>query len=164
MENKKILDKVISETNKGSEVFVSLVPKIIHGIDRLGNYFISFKAKDFISDSYLDDSYMLFYQNPRNREELIKHQYELVINGIKKLYETGTERIFEGNPKSHFFIKGKLFKAKRKLELFYANMIRSLLDGLSSEEGFSVNGEVFEMKDEELIENPALLNYYKSKK
>ena len=164
MDRSKILKKVHEETDKSD--LKQLVPKLVYGVDRLGNYFIYFKMKDFSSDSYEDDSFVLMYQNPKNIEETtVKRQFD-IIEWFKKEYDTGKERSFgesdggDGSLKKHFFIKGMVFKTRKKINKFYLNSVRRMISTLENK--FLIK-DIVDFQDNRFLEEPGLFNYVHSK-
>ena len=157
------VEKIKEETKKGGEE-VMLVPKIVYGTDRFGNKFIYFKVKDFTNNRYWDEPFVLMYQNPKvKKQNVVENQMKLIIDMIKRLYHTSSEKSFE-RPSVHFFIKGKKFSAKPKIESYYVQLVRTLLYELAGVEGFSVKGEVFEYHNSDLLTLPALLNHEEGRK
>lgn len=164
MERKAILAKVQDETNKTEKK--KLVPKLVYGIDRNDNFFIYFKMKDFsITDEnpsgrYEDDSFVLLYQNPKNIEDEVEQRQKEIIDWFKKEYNIGKERMFENNahPKRHFFICGKLFNTRKKINKFYINSIRKMLTTMNDEH--LLKG-IIDFPDLRFLEEPGLLNFCK---
>jgi hypothetical protein len=127
-----ILKLVQEETDKTNKK--SLVPKIVYGKDKNGNNFVYFKMKNFNTGSYESDSFVLLYQNPKGVEADVEQRQDDIINWFMNEYETGEPREFgeNGQVRRHFFIKGKLFRTRAKMDKFYINSIKKLLVTLSN--------------------------------
>ena len=161
MERKAILKKVHDETDKTD--IKLLVPKIVYGIDKRDNLFIYFKMKCFKSNSFEKDSFVIMYQNPKHNEEYVSARQKFIIDWFKKEYDAGKERefgsgdgLYSVDSKRHFFIKGKVFKTRKKIDKFYLNSIRRLI--LELEPKTLIAG-IKDFADGRFTEEPGLLNY-----
>lgn len=120
---------------------LKLVPKIVYGQDSKGYFFIYFKLKNFTTEKYLDDFFILLYQ-AEDVDGLVEKRMSEIVNIMIKKFDCsdvrespiyGKRKQFIQN-KYYFFIKRKLFREVTKMINFYKRTVQEIAQEFSWKE------------------------------